>query len=116
MVIVSLWCIQTVLSSRPSMTRVVEMLERSLQSLQILPKPVLSSPPVFDCPFQTRSLYDMNCKASIWLSFHSVSISLPQHPKKRSLLVQSLSPAQILALLSSRSTVVVMIGDADCAS
>ncbi|KAK2967851.1 hypothetical protein RJ640_017229 [Escallonia rubra] len=45
MVIVSLWCIQTVPSSRPSMTRVVEMLEGSIQSLQIPPKPVLSSPP-----------------------------------------------------------------------
>ncbi|KAK2975099.1 hypothetical protein RJ640_002910 [Escallonia rubra] len=45
MVIVSVWCIQTVPSSRPSMTRVVEMLEGSIQSLQIPPKPVLSSPP-----------------------------------------------------------------------
>ncbi|KAK2967855.1 hypothetical protein RJ640_017233 [Escallonia rubra] len=45
MVIVSLWCIQIVPSSRPSITRVVEMLEGSLQSLQIPPKPVLSSPP-----------------------------------------------------------------------
>ncbi|KAK2967853.1 hypothetical protein RJ640_017231 [Escallonia rubra] len=45
MVIVSLCCIQTVPSNRPSMTRVVEMLEGSIQSLQIPPKPVLSSPP-----------------------------------------------------------------------
>ncbi|KAK3026656.1 hypothetical protein RJ639_040683 [Escallonia herrerae] len=45
MVIVSLWCIQIVPSSRPSMSRVVEMLEGSIQSLQIPPKPVLSSPP-----------------------------------------------------------------------
>ncbi|KAK2970677.1 hypothetical protein RJ640_001937 [Escallonia rubra] len=45
MVIVSLWCIQTAPSSRPSMTRVVEMLEGSIQSLQIPPKLVLYSPP-----------------------------------------------------------------------
>ncbi|KAM4084395.1 hypothetical protein ACB094_08G128900 [Castanea mollissima] len=45
MIIVSLWCIQTDPSNRPSMTRVVEMLEGSLNSLQIPPKPFLFSPP-----------------------------------------------------------------------
>ncbi|KAL5573179.1 hypothetical protein UlMin_022776 [Ulmus minor] len=35
MIIVSLWCIQTIPSDRPSMTKVVEMLEGSLESLQI---------------------------------------------------------------------------------
>ena len=44
MIIVSLWCIQTDPSNRPAMTRVVEMLEGSLDSLQIPPKPFLSSP------------------------------------------------------------------------
>ncbi|XP_052291028.1 rust resistance kinase Lr10-like isoform X2 [Citrus sinensis] len=44
MIIVSLWCIQTNPSSRPTMNRVVEMLEASLDSLQIPPKPFLSSP------------------------------------------------------------------------
>ena len=44
MIIVSLWCIQTDPSNRPSMSRVVEMLEGSLESLQIPPKPYLSSP------------------------------------------------------------------------
>ncbi|KAK2635214.1 hypothetical protein Ddye_030006 [Dipteronia dyeriana] len=43
MIIVSLWCIQTNPSSRPAMNRVVEMLEGSLDSLQIPPKPFLSS-------------------------------------------------------------------------
>lgn len=42
MILVSLWCIQTRPSDRPSMTKVVEMLEGSLQSLQIPPKPSLS--------------------------------------------------------------------------
>ncbi|KAM7522912.1 hypothetical protein LguiA_012814 [Lonicera macranthoides] len=44
MIIVSLWCIQSDPSKRPSMSRVVEMLEGSLESLEIPPKPVLSSP------------------------------------------------------------------------
>ncbi|CAL5421605.1 unnamed protein product [Camellia sinensis] len=45
MIIVGLWCIQTDKSHRPSMNRVVEMLEGSLESLRIPPKPYLSSPP-----------------------------------------------------------------------
>ncbi|KAG6650056.1 rust resistance kinase Lr10-like [Carya illinoinensis] len=44
MTIVSLWCIQTDPSNRPAMSRVVEMLEMSLNALQIPPKPFLSSP------------------------------------------------------------------------
>ncbi|KAI3453053.1 hypothetical protein Pfo_009716 [Paulownia fortunei] len=43
--IVGLWCIQTNPKDRPSMSRVVEMLEGKLESLQIPPKPYLSSPP-----------------------------------------------------------------------
>ncbi|XP_058760809.1 LEAF RUST 10 DISEASE-RESISTANCE LOCUS RECEPTOR-LIKE PROTEIN KINASE-like 2.4 [Vicia villosa] len=44
MTVVSLWCIQTDPSNRPSMRKVVEMLEGSLQVLEIPPKPFLSSP------------------------------------------------------------------------
>ncbi|KAA8547784.1 hypothetical protein F0562_004213 [Nyssa sinensis] len=44
MIVVSLWCIQTNPLERPSMNKVVEMLEGSLQSLQIPPKPFLFSP------------------------------------------------------------------------
>ncbi|GMN57396.1 hypothetical protein TIFTF001_026507 [Ficus carica] len=44
MIWVSLWCIQTLPSDRPSMTKVVEMLEGSLQPLQIPPKPSFSLP------------------------------------------------------------------------
>ncbi|KAL3510749.1 hypothetical protein ACH5RR_030150 [Cinchona calisaya] len=44
MIIVGLWCIQIEPARRPSMSRVVEMLEGSLFSLQIPPKPILSSP------------------------------------------------------------------------
>ncbi|XXG71873.1 hypothetical protein AAC387_Pa07g1101 [Persea americana] len=44
MVLVGLWCIQTDPTTRPSMTRVVEMLEGSVHSLEMPPKPYLSSP------------------------------------------------------------------------
>ncbi|XP_049402941.1 rust resistance kinase Lr10-like [Solanum stenotomum] len=44
MVIASLWCIQTDPSNRPSMSKVVEMLEGKLDSLQMPHKPYLFSP------------------------------------------------------------------------
>jgi serine/threonine protein kinase len=44
MVIVSLWCTQTSPLDRPSMGKVIEMLEGSLQALQFPPKPVMHSP------------------------------------------------------------------------
>ncbi|MCD7463486.1 hypothetical protein HAX54_050724 [Datura stramonium] len=44
MVMVSLWCIQTDPSNRPSMSKVVEMLEGNQDSLQIPPEPYLYSP------------------------------------------------------------------------
>ncbi|WJX21346.1 non-specific serine/threonine protein kinase [Trifolium repens] len=44
MTVVSLWCIQTDPSNRPAMHKVVEMLEGSLQVLEIPPKPYLYSP------------------------------------------------------------------------
>ena len=43
MVMVSLCCTQTDPSNRPSMTKVVEMLEGNLDSMQIPPKPHLYS-------------------------------------------------------------------------
>ncbi|KAK8587136.1 hypothetical protein V6N13_086141 [Hibiscus sabdariffa] len=42
--IVSLWCIQNDPSDRPSMTKVLEMLQGSLLSLVIPPRPFVSSP------------------------------------------------------------------------
>ncbi|CAO2825321.1 unnamed protein product [Amaranthus hypochondriacus] len=44
MVVVSLWCIQTNPLARPNMTRVVELLEGTLDLLQIPPIPSLASP------------------------------------------------------------------------
>ncbi|KAI3729451.1 hypothetical protein L6452_18110 [Arctium lappa] len=44
MMIVGLWCIQTNPLSRPTTTKVLEMLEGDLASIEIPPKPYLSSP------------------------------------------------------------------------
>jgi serine/threonine protein kinase len=44
MIIVGLWRIQTNPSSQPPMSKVVNLLEGSLESLQVPPKPFLSSP------------------------------------------------------------------------
>ncbi|KAL3735269.1 hypothetical protein ACJRO7_024406 [Eucalyptus globulus] len=46
MIIVSIWCIQTNPSNRPSISKVIEMLEGSLDLLPIPPIPYLTSPPV----------------------------------------------------------------------
>ena len=43
MIIVALWCIQMKPSDRPSMSRVVEMLEGEVECSQIPSKPFLSS-------------------------------------------------------------------------
>ncbi|XP_078174380.1 LEAF RUST 10 DISEASE-RESISTANCE LOCUS RECEPTOR-LIKE PROTEIN KINASE-like 2.4 [Carex rostrata] len=43
MSMVSLWCTQTMPANRPSMNRVVEMLEKSLDELKMPPKPYLCS-------------------------------------------------------------------------
>ncbi|GLT91844.1 hypothetical protein SLE2022_097120 [Rubroshorea leprosula] len=44
MIIVGLWCIQTDPSNRPPISKVLEMLQGNLDSLQIPPKPFFSSP------------------------------------------------------------------------
>ncbi|KAL1192389.1 LEAF RUST 10 DISEASE-RESISTANCE LOCUS RECEPTOR-LIKE PROTEIN KINASE-like 2.1 [Cardamine amara subsp. amara] len=44
MILVALWCIQSCPSNRPSMNRVVEMMEGSLDALEVPPKPVLHYP------------------------------------------------------------------------
>ncbi|KAK6921212.1 Protein kinase domain [Dillenia turbinata] len=45
MVLVSLWCIQTDPSQRPSIGKVLEMLEGSISAIEVPPKPLLFSPP-----------------------------------------------------------------------
>ena len=46
MILVGLWCIQTMPQNRPSMSRVIEMLGGSVNDLQVPPKPYLSSTPL----------------------------------------------------------------------
>ncbi|KAM0842947.1 hypothetical protein ACQ4PT_058032 [Festuca glaucescens] len=47
MAMVGLWCIQTVPANRPSMSRVLEMLERSIHELPMPPRPYHPSSPSF---------------------------------------------------------------------
>jgi len=44
MTIVGLWCVQTIPHDRPTMTRVIDMLEGNMDSLEMPPKPDISSP------------------------------------------------------------------------
>lgn len=44
MIMVGLWCIQTNPSHRPTMSKVIDMLEGSLKDLELPPRPSLSSP------------------------------------------------------------------------
>ncbi|XXG62427.1 hypothetical protein AAC387_Pa05g0786 [Persea americana] len=48
MMIVALWCIQLSPIERPSMSKVIEMLEGSIEDLHMPPKPLLSSPQTLD--------------------------------------------------------------------
>ncbi|XP_050256645.1 LEAF RUST 10 DISEASE-RESISTANCE LOCUS RECEPTOR-LIKE PROTEIN KINASE-like 2.4 [Quercus robur] len=45
MILVGLWCIQTNPFDRPSMNKVIEMIEGNIEALKIPPKPFLCSPP-----------------------------------------------------------------------
>ncbi|CAA7016441.1 unnamed protein product [Microthlaspi erraticum] len=45
MTLVGLWCIQSSPSNRPPMNRVVEMMEGSLEALEVPPRPVLQQIP-----------------------------------------------------------------------
>lgn len=42
--LVGLWCIQTAPEIRPSMSKVIEMLEKNINELEMPPKPILSCP------------------------------------------------------------------------
>ncbi|KAJ8761248.1 hypothetical protein K2173_001304 [Erythroxylum novogranatense] len=53
MILVSLWCIQTKPSDRPSMNKVLEMFEASVYSLQIPPRPILSTPEAYENQINT---------------------------------------------------------------
>lgn len=46
LIIIGLWCIQTDPKNRPSISKVIEMLEGKLESLQLPPRPSFSSSPI----------------------------------------------------------------------
>ncbi|KAK7320046.1 hypothetical protein RJT34_04776 [Clitoria ternatea] len=55
MTMVGLWCIQTIPSHRPTISKVIDMLEGSMDSLEMPPKPVMFSPPRSTTEFSTVS-------------------------------------------------------------
>ncbi|XP_020554793.1 LOW QUALITY PROTEIN: LEAF RUST 10 DISEASE-RESISTANCE LOCUS RECEPTOR-LIKE PROTEIN KINASE-like 2.1 [Sesamum indicum] len=64
MFLVGVWCIQTAPSDRPPMTKVVEMLEGSLESIQIPPKPFLYSPNLSGPQFSSSVSVDADAEIS----------------------------------------------------
>jgi len=56
MTIVGLWCVQTIPQDRPTMSKVIDMLEGNMNSLEMPPKPILSSPARLVPEFTTSSL------------------------------------------------------------
>ncbi|KAK2970685.1 hypothetical protein RJ640_001945 [Escallonia rubra] len=68
MVIVGLWCIQRDPTTRPSMRNVLDMLEGSMESLQIPPRPFLVYPPESPADSSSARTIETN-------SFQSVSLS-----------------------------------------
>eukprot|EP00268_Persea_americana_P040927 TRINITY_DN40749_c0_g1_i1.p1 TRINITY_DN40749_c0_g1~~TRINITY_DN40749_c0_g1_i1.p1 ORF type:complete len:413 (-),score=51.76 TRINITY_DN40749_c0_g1_i1:283-1485(-) len=61
LVIIGLWCIQIKPNDRPSMSRVVEMLEQNIEELEMPPKPFLASPERL--PMEDLSLAESDTKA-----------------------------------------------------
>ncbi|XP_012832521.1 PREDICTED: probable receptor-like protein kinase At5g39020, partial [Erythranthe guttata] len=59
------WCIQTIPSDRPQMSKVVEMLEGSIQSIQVPPKPVLFLPPTVVARESSAILYTTETEDSV---------------------------------------------------
>jgi len=52
---VGLWCIQTIPTHRPTISKVIDMLEGTMDSLEMPPKPVMFSPPRSIPEFSTSS-------------------------------------------------------------
>ncbi|KAL7131787.1 hypothetical protein ABFS83_12G028100 [Erythranthe nasuta] len=63
--LVGFWCIQTIPSDRPQMSKVVEMLEGSIQSIQVPPKPVLFLPPTVEARESSTILYTTETEDSV---------------------------------------------------
>ncbi|XP_049390945.1 rust resistance kinase Lr10-like isoform X1 [Solanum stenotomum] len=65
MILVSLWCIQTDPSSRPSINMVIEMLQGELESLQMPPKPFLYSSSLSDSDMPTTTYMIQDSKDQV---------------------------------------------------
>ncbi|KAK4486633.1 hypothetical protein RD792_006802 [Penstemon davidsonii] len=65
MFLIGFWCIQTNPSDRPSMSKVVEMFEGSLESICIPPKPLLSSPTLSGQQFSSTLPVDLTTETSL---------------------------------------------------
>nr|DAD35410.1 TPA_asm: hypothetical protein HUJ06_006050 [Nelumbo nucifera] len=87
MILVGLWCIQTDPAKRPPMDKVLDMLARSIESLQIPPKPFLYSPP--RSPTDSPTVRDEEDSAT-------TSISTP--------IIEEMSESQEIDLLNSVKT------------
>lgn len=74
MTIVGLWCIQTFPTQRPTISRVIEMLEGCLDSLPMPPKPVMASPPRLELESSTSD--DTNTQK---FDLESSSLMLERH-------------------------------------
>ncbi|KAF7034614.1 hypothetical protein CFC21_045599 [Triticum aestivum] len=66
MALVGLWCIQTNPENRPSMSKVIDMLEKSINELEMPPKPFLSCPsvPSYLSPHTSYGYISSYCSAS----------------------------------------------------
>ncbi|KAJ6813271.1 LEAF RUST 10 DISEASE-RESISTANCE LOCUS RECEPTOR-LIKE PROTEIN KINASE-like 2.1 [Iris pallida] len=65
MILVGLWCIQTMPQNRPSITKVIEMLEGSIDDLQVPPKPNLSFPSSFGPIMDISSCSHDGCSSAV---------------------------------------------------
>ncbi|KAL2976636.1 hypothetical protein AAZX31_13G020000 [Glycine max] len=77
MIIVSLWCIQLKPSDRPSMNKVVEMLEGDIESLEIPPKPSLYP---HDTMENDQSIYSSQTMSTDFISSSSYSKEIVTNP------------------------------------
>ncbi|KAH1099617.1 hypothetical protein GLYMA_13G033000v4 [Glycine max] len=77
MIIVSLWCIQLKPSDRPSMNKVVEMLEGDIESLEIPPKPSLYPHETME---NDQSIYSSQTMSMDFISSSSYSKEIVTNP------------------------------------
>ncbi|KAL0806976.1 hypothetical protein Bca101_099468 [Brassica carinata] len=79
--LVGLWCIQSSPSDRPSMDRVVEMMEGSLDALDVPPKPVLQAPLLESSTLSEDISVYTEMSYESWIVF-KVAVSTSIYPQK----------------------------------